>query len=274
MKRRNLILGLVVVALVFLGSVAQAVAWIPVIDLQMNGLSGNLPGGTLVTDSSAFGNNGTVEDNGDAGTIFGVPGHTGSGIELGGGGDRIRVTGFPSITGPLKVSLWIYPYEYVDGSGWNKTSPSSNPNPPGGWGGYGIYIDASGSVSGNVHGLMSFETAGGPGDFTVDGNDGPTVLNLDDWNYLEMTFDGDRTYSLTVNGSSNSWMLPSTDTIRASTVDLTIGGPAPWLPSGSGSVVGIVDEFKIETIPEPGSLLTLGIGLIGLAGFALRQRRI
>lgn len=45
------------------------------------------------------------------------------------------------------------------------------------------------------------------------------------------------------------------------------------MAAGAAGEGGIRLQFKATVVPEPGSMLALGSGLIGLAGFAIRRRR-
>jgi hypothetical protein len=94
--------------------------------------------------------------------------------------------------------------------------------------------------------------------------------------------DGPQAYSMTVNGSSsifNGMLDGANANINQAvvlnggdTVDFIIGASPNWYMSGA-SFCYLDLDVSSTPVPEPGSMLALGSGLLGLAGFAIRRRK-
>jgi len=92
-----------------------------------------------------------------------------------------------------------------------------------------------------------------------------TINVSTEWQYVEFTLPTEPIVPLTGNG-----ILEST-TGKGVLESLAF---APIDASAVGPYTIYLDDFEVTPIPEPGSLLALGTGLVGLMGFALRRRRV
>ena len=96
----------------------------------------------------------------------------------------------------------------------------------------------------------------------------PTVFGA--WANLTMVWDFSqmKAYSW-YNGALVDNGIPITNVTQLTGWTINLGHEAA---SGTGGAVVWIDNFRIDVVPEPGSLLALAGGLVGFGGFVLRRR--
>lgn len=90
-----------------------------------------------------------------------------------------------------------------------------------------------------------------------------TALALEGWT-ITATVSGESLTSLTVNDGANVFLFPGPATGKQWELSLSDGN----LPGGTGTLI----RRGANAVPEPGSLVLFGIGLLGLGVFKLRRR--
>ena len=251
---------------------APASIYVAVMELHMDENNG-----TTVYDSSGNGNNGTLTSDSPTPVVIvqevitdpyqgndpctmvpswtaGQSGQEGDyGIRIPGYRDRITVPNSASlsITGSLRVEAWFKPegpvvmYGDREGFEYAVSIMGKGKNNGGTHEGYGMYV----AENGILHGMIGFTNAGFK-DFLSSSNMDGTVLH-GQWNHAVLTFDGDKTYGLELNGVvlniDGGGSLTASDTIRASNRDLYIGDNE-WIQLYNGMMWGDVDQVNISTL--------------------------
>jgi len=97
----------------------------------------------------------------------------------------------------------------------------------------------------------------------------PTVFGA--WTNLTMVWDFTQMKAFSwYNGVQVDNGIPITNITTLTGWTINLGHESA---SGTGGSVVWIDNFKIDVVPEPGSVLALLTGVVGLSGLALRRRK-
>jgi hypothetical protein len=122
------------------------------------------------------------------------------------------------------------------------------------------------TISGSVGGSITDTNGDGA---TLTDNGSPIYTSIIDGAFVETLLDPPQSYSAGAFGSEVIGPAAFAPTLFAGPVNTFIGVTIQFTLS-PGDIVSFTSVFNVEPIPEPGTLLLLGSGVLGLTAFGRR----
>lgn len=122
------------------------------------------------------------------------------------------------------------------------------------------------SITGSVSGSITDVNGDGA---TLTDNGNPIYTSIIDGTFVETLLDPPQSYSAGAFGSQAIGPAGFAPTVFAGPVNTFIGVTIQFTLS-PGDIVSFTSVFNVEPIPEPGTLLLLGSGILGLVAFGRR----
>ena len=233
------------------------------------------PNTTTAVDSSAGGNNGTLLN--FATSPSWVDGKVGGALQFDGTNDRVDM-GDPDvldITGTLSMAFWMYRL----GDGASSYGPLVGKNKSGGYKNDGYWVGSYNDATLNSFIRFSITTNG-----TGTNLDSISGIADDEWHHIAVVYDPAARMAIYIDGVLDAELTTGVPAaIQSVDTGFTLGNLATGSTMDSYSYNGHLDEVLVfnqvlsaeeigDLVPEPSSLLLIGMGLLGLIACRWRTR--